>query len=163
MNMSSASYRGRAMPRKYLRRLPAGASLALVLLLSGCAGAGLPFGEFDRSGTQRAALGSVQLTKASLPGDEVVEPSDWEAIRRIIARLPTENSSIAGWSNPVTGSSGEIVVLPVEASKLATKCRAFATTITDIRGIRRYRGQACQPPAGTWQLSDMAPDDTQLL
>jgi hypothetical protein len=160
MIVNAVSYRGRTVLRKYVPHLLAAMPLALVLLVSGCAGTGLPFGDFDR--TQTAAVASVQPTNASFQIIDAVEPSDWETIRQNIARMPSD-SSTSGWSNAVTGSSGEIAILAAELSTPGAKCRAFATTINDIRGIRRYRGQACQRPGGTWQLSGIAPDDTQLL
>jgi hypothetical protein len=41
-------------------------------------------------------------------------------------------------------------------------CRPLATTINDERGVRRYRGEACQRDNGRWQLYGMVADDAQL-
>jgi hypothetical protein len=36
------------------------------------------------------------------------------------------------------------------------------TTINDVRGIRRYRGQACVTPNGRAQLRNVTADDATL-
>ena len=62
----------------------------------------------------------------------------------------------------------EAAVLPVLAGLLRLPratgaCRAFATTISDYRGVRRYSGEACRPANGGWRLTGIVPDDTTLL
>ena len=42
-------------------------------------------------------------------------------------------------------------------------CRAFATTVNDLRGIRRYRGEACQTGDAGWRLTGIVPEDSVLL
>ena len=44
----------------------------------------------------------------------------------------------------------------------SVSCRTFATTVNDIRGIRRYRGDACTTAGGRWQLRTVTPDDAAI-
>ncbi len=66
------------------------------------------------------------------------------------------------WSNPDTGSTGTIADLRPAADRGGRLCRAFSTTVNDDRGIRRYRGDACQRTDGRWQLYGMVADDVTL-
>ena len=86
-----------------------------------------------------------------------------EAIRVAISRIPANTGSGANWNNSRTGSAGTITALAVGQGGLNAACRAFATTINDSRGIRRYRGEACLRRDGNWQLFGVTADDTKLL
>ena len=65
------------------------------------------------------------------------------------------------WLNPDTGSTGTITATAT-ASEGKFLCRSFATTVNDLRGIRRYRGEACAPDGGRWQLRGVTPDDAAI-
>ena len=114
------------------------------LTLVGCAGMGLPFEE---------ASATVTVDR--------VDPSDWNEVRATLAVAPTGRTTGLDWLNADTGSTGTITAAATTtASGLA--CRAFATTVNDVRGIRRYRGDACRTAASGWQLRDLTPDDAAI-
>ena len=52
------------------------------------------------------------------------------------------------WWNDLTNSTGTVSTLTPAATHDGSLCRRFATTINDLRGIRRYRGLACR--SGEW-------------
>jgi surface antigen len=131
----------------------AAAALAIMLAvaLSGCARVGL--GD---------VTGSIKPKKASpaLVTDRV-DPSDWRMIQNALAQIPpggTAGSEMA-WQNPQTGSDGTITAVAAMAKGGGPFCRAFATTVNDLKGIRRYRGLACKDGGGNWQLSQVTVDD----
>ncbi len=137
---------------------------AIALTLGGCAGLGLPFGG-ERGGSRMADARTTtpKPTLASAPaGMDAVDPSDWETVRRAIATAPETASRDLTWANPDTGSSGTAAV-SASIQKDGSLCRAFATTVNDTRGVRRYRGDACLRMDGRWQLYGIAADDAVLL
>jgi len=135
-----------------------GLVLALMTLsLGGCAGLGLPFGEAGTAGRLALAGGSVQPILAIAVVTEQADPADWDTIRRTIEGAPTAAARL-DWNNAITGSAGSIAI----AADKGGTCRAFATTINDVRGIRRYRGEACVAPDGRSQLRTVVADDTTL-
>lgn len=90
-----------------------------------------------------------------------VDPSDWETVRRTIAGIGGGALDLA-WKNPKTGSSGTVTTASPEP-RGGGVCRAFATTVNDLRGIRRYRGEACQAGDASWRLTGIVPEDSLLL
>lgn len=136
------------------------ATLALTMALGGCAGMGLPFGEAGENRMAQARSARAIPVKATNV-IESVDASDWETIRRSVASIPETLTEETAWSNPDTGSTGTIgVSIATEVS--GTLCRPFATTISDSRGIRRYRGDACLRTDGRWQLHGIRADDVLL-
>jgi surface antigen len=134
----------------------------LVLSLGGCAGLGLPFGS-ELSASNASATGRLKPTLVSANVVDDVDTSDWETIRRTVAATAADTSvDRIPWNNPDTGSAGTIAGLSAEQVQSGLQCRTFATTINDQRGIRRYRGEACQRSNGRWQLFGMIADDAQL-
>ena len=116
---------------------------------------GLPFSE---ASTQRPP-GKAIL--ASAPANDRVDASDWEVVRLTIAGAPKAATARLEWLNPDTGSIGTIVTAEAATGDGRT-CRAFATTVNDVRGIRRYRGDACVSTGGRWQLQGVTPDDAAI-
>lgn len=140
--------------------LPGVAALAMTLALGGCAGMGLPFGEATE--TRMAQAGGLRATPAKATAAIVaVDGSDWEAIRRAVAGVPETQTQEATWYNPDTGSTGTVGV-SIATGVAGTLCRPFATTVSDSRGIRRYRGDACLRTDGRWQLHGIRADDILL-
>jgi surface antigen len=90
-----------------------------------------------------------------------VDPSDWKMVKNALARMPEPGVPGAemAWQNPQTGSDGVITALTAMAKGGGPVCRAFATTVNDMKGIRRYRGQACKTEDGDWQLTQVTVDD----
>lgn len=151
------SYTGGGTARQ--RTWPLLATLAMTLALGGCAGMGLPFGEAAE--TRMAQAGGARPFQAKATVIERVDGSDWEAIRRSVAGVPETQTQENTWYNPDTGSTGTVgVSIATEVS--GTLCRPFATTISDSRGIRRYRGDACLRTDGRWQLHGIRADDALL-
>ena len=154
---------------------PATAPLFVVLCvacgaLSGCAL--MPFGN---DGVDHVTTGSISpaATPAPLPAAPTMPPaivdaladSDWQAIRaKAASDLPAAaNGAELDWSNLDTGNSGTLAPLSDPRPNGALSCRAFALTVSDVRGIRRYHGDACQSASDAWQLFNMTPDDKKLL
>ena len=138
-----------------LRRVAILAVLALPL--GGCAGLGLPFSEAG-AGAQASLSGPAR----AIPAAAIVvqnDPSDWEMIRRTAEGAPQIAAKL-DWSNPASGSVG---TLAIAADKPESLCRPFAVTLSDMRGIRRYRGDACQRADGHTGLAGVAADDATLL
>jgi surface antigen len=162
MSARRHSYSPASKPRQLPRACRGIAAIALALSLGGCAGLGLPFGS-DLARVDTTTTGSIRPTLVSANVVDGVDASDWEAIRRTVAAVPADSSvdSLA-WRNPDTGSAGTISSLGTAHRRGSLMCRAFATTVNDQRGVRRYRGEACQRDNGRWQLYGMAADDAQL-
>lgn len=155
-------YNGESTPRQSPPYVRAAAVAALALSLGGCAGLGLPFGsEMTASNTSTGGGARATLVKASVI--DGVDASDWETIRRTIARAGGSAAGRIEWSNPDTGSTGTITDLREPAKRGDILCRGFSTTVTDVQGIRRFRGDACQRTDGRWQLYGMVPDDATFL
>jgi surface antigen len=130
----------------------------LAIPLGGCAGLGLPF---DEAGAGSQA--SLNRPAHAIPAAAIVvnqaDPSDWDMIRRTAEGAP-QTAARLDWSNPTTGSAGSVAIAADNPESL---CRAFAVTISDMRGIRRYHGQACQAADGHTHLTGVAADDATLL
>jgi len=141
------------------RRLPAFAALGLALSLTGCSSVGLPMGErgFDRTVTGSISTTAVIPVSATKPAARPVAASDWDAIRQTIPSAIAKNGSSA-WSNATTGSTGTVTL----SEPGRDGCRAFSTTVSDVRGIRHYRGDACKNAAGLWSIGDLTADDAIL-
>lgn len=147
--------------------------IAGLVLLAGLTGCGLtPFGN---DGIDSTTTGSITPAATPAPAAPVkplptvvdsVDPSDWEAIRDLAARRldGAPNGVALDWSNPDTGNSGTIAALAGAKSRdSGLACRPIALTVSDVRGVRRYHGNACRVTADFWQLSDMTADDKTLL
>ena len=156
------SYIRALKPRQMPRACSAVAAAILALSLGGCAGLGLPFGA-EVASTDPMTTGSIRPTLVSASVVDGVDASDWEAIRRTVAAIPAQSPvDRLAWRNPDTGSAGTIAALSAAHPQSGLACRTFATTINDQRGVRRYRGEACQRSNGRWQLYGMVADDAQL-
>jgi hypothetical protein len=127
---------------------------ALGLGLAGCSSLGLPMG--DR--LDRTAVGSIRsATPVSATRTPPVAASDWETIRQSIPAALAK-SGVSDWTNEATGSSGTLTL----AQSGKDGCRGFSTTVSDVRGIRHYRGDACRNAAGAWSIGDLTADDAIL-
>jgi surface antigen len=141
------SYTHRAGERQSLPYFRAAVLGGIALIAAGCSATAI-----DPTQT-----GSVVRASAT----DGVDPSDWEAVRRTIAEIGEDAFDLA-WKNPKTGSSGTVTAMAPE-SRADGVCRAFATTVNDLRGIRRYRGEACHDGNAGWRLSGIVPEDSVLL
>ncbi len=162
MSARRHSYIPAFKPRQIPRSCSAVAAAILALSLGGCAGLGLPFGA-EMASTDPMTTGSIKPTLVSASVVDGVDASDWEAIRRTVAATSADSPvDRLAWRNPDTGSAGSIVALSAAHRQGVLECRTFATTVNDQRGVRRYRGEACQRSNGRWQLYGMVADDAQL-
>jgi surface antigen len=113
--------------------------------------------------------GSIAPARPAEPVRTVVEavaPSDWERIRLTASTaMPgSANGEVIDWTNPDTGSNGTLSPLVAARNEPdGRNCRPFALTVSDVRGIRGYRGDACRAPDGMWQLFEVVPEDSALL
>ncbi len=96
---------------------------------------------------------------------DALADSDWQAIRAVAAsRFRTAPTGTPlDWSNPDTGNSGTVAALGDPKQSGALSCRAFVLTVSDVRGVRRYQGDACRSGEDAWQLFNMTADDKTLL
>lgn len=141
------SYTGRRTERQSLPWFRAAALGALALATAGCSASAI-------DPTHTGSLVRAAVTDG-------VDPSDWETVRRTIAEIGADALDRA-WRNPKTGSSGTVTALAPEP-RAGGVCRDFATTVSDLRGIRRYRGEACRTGDAAWRLTGIIPDDSALL
>ncbi len=148
------------------------AAIAFVALvaLSGC-GRLMPFGatalDLTTTGSLNAARalgGTVHAARAVAP-QESVDPSDFEAVRLAAAGvlLGADPGLALDWSNPRTGSTGTIMPLAATQTRADGDCRSFTTTLSDLRGVRRYRAEACARPGGRFEIAQVTADDGELL
>jgi hypothetical protein len=151
------------------RRQPPVSLLAAIVLLAfslaGCAGLGLPFNEAAAgSAEQPVRHPSLVSTKINARASDQVDPTDWLAVRQTLGRIPQNAGAGTSldWRNALTNSDGTVSLLTAAAREHGSLCRGFATTINDLRGIRRYRGEACHGSDG-WQLSGVVPDNGTAL
>lgn len=145
--------------RRNARTLPVlVAATALAALVAGCS-AGLPLGERKAGRSPAVALAAPKPDKARLTAIEEVDPSDWEEIRREIAASSEVSNQTLDWRNPDTGSTGTITLLAA-ISKSGILCRSFTATVSDVKGVRRYGGEACLRTDGRWQLYAVTADDS---
>jgi surface antigen len=152
------SYTGLA-GRRQLPVVRLAAAFLLALSIAGCARFGLPFNEATE-GIDPIQTGS--LVKATV--SDRVDPSDWLTVRQTLARIPAsaDAGTTIDWWNDTTNSAGTVATLTAATTRDGSLCRTFAATINDLRGIRRYRGQACRGSDG-WHVSDVMPDDGAVL
>jgi len=161
MGRPGSSYNGEGRLRQPPPRVRPTTIVFLAVALYGCSGVGLPIGEpaVDRS------LSTGGIEKASSKQPRRVAQSDWKTVRRGIARAtsdPALNRTL-DWRNPETGTTGTLTVLDTVTATNDPKCRNFQTTVNDVRGIRHYRGEACEIADGRWELFGVLADDSKLL
>jgi len=161
MRLLGSSYNGDRRERQPQSAALSFATLCLAVTLGGCSGFGLPFGDYGLD--RQLSTGSIHTVSAK--GSPRVDQSDWETVRQVIASADTKRQSTQSldWSNPDTGTTGTITIFDTISATNDQKCRNFATTINDARGIRRYRGEACLMTNDRWQLFGVLADDSKLL
>lgn len=141
-----------------------------ILLMASCglAGCGMVPGgpENDLDPMTTASIAPAKPAVRTRSVVEALAPSDWEQIRLTASTsIPgSANGEIIDWTNPDTGSNGTLSPLvTARAEPDGRSCRAFSLTVSDVRGIRRYKGDACRAQDGMWQLFEVVPEDSALL
>jgi surface antigen len=150
----ASAYIQRSAGRQTGRGGALAAAAVLALALAGCSTLGLPFGP-ERAVDTRT-VGAIPVNATSV---DTVDPSDWETVRRSLAAVAVDKTITVEWANPDTGSTGTVTAIPVAG---ANSCRAFATTVSDPHGIRRYSGQLCRLSDGRWQIARISPVDAHF-
>ncbi len=131
----------------------------------------MPFGPGALDLTTTASIGMARARALAEPtvrpvaAQPTVDPSDFEAVRLVASQSLLDAVIGTGleWSNPDTGSSGVIMPLAATETRSDGACRRFTTTLNDLRGIRRYRAEACARPGGRFELAQVTADDAELL
>lgn len=129
--------------------------IPFVVAFGGCSIAG--FGpDVDHSATK-----SLVAYQETIPLQEIVDPSDWDKVRGVMATAlsATPEGSPLPWENDVTGTVGTIIPMAVNTLPDGRVCRKFSTTLNGVGGVLQYRGDACQAPGGEIELVDLAPHD----
>ncbi len=155
------SYTGSSKASQWSPLVRLVAVAAIAASLGGCVALLPPLDDTASvAGVSNETTGSIS-TAASLV--DQVDPSDWEAVRRAVAAVsPQTATTRVEWSNPDTGSTGTVATLARPVEQDGTLCRSFATTVNDMRGVRRYRGEACRRSDGSWRLYGMIADDAKF-
>lgn len=136
--------------------------------LAGCSQAGIPVGSAEvasaPSPTQHRATTEAAATAAALVEADAIDPADLKTVlSTAAAALNTGRTDQAlAWSNADTGSTGAVTPLDIVADGDRSNCKVFASTVNDVRGVRRYRGEACMRGDGTWNLTRFVPEDEEL-
>lgn len=158
MHWSGSSYIGGGRQRQSPPFVRPAVVALLAATLGGCAGLGMPM---ETASRDQMTTGSIQKVSAKLSGS--TSQSDWEAVRSTVAKATEAKTENVAWRNPSTGSSGTLSILATPTATNDANCRNFETTMNDMRGIRRYRGEACKMGNGRWQLFGVLADDSKLL
>ncbi|MCC6984370.1 MAG: hypothetical protein IT535_13965 [Bauldia sp.] len=136
--------------RRLVKPMPVLAALAL---LAGCSGPGNQFARAPVDPVTTASITSEPGTSISL--------IDLDAMRQAISgSLAVLAGGTVFWSNSESGSDGIIEFATIESE---ASCRPFAVTVSDLRGIRRYRSEACPGSEGGWDFAEITPEDSVLL
>jgi hypothetical protein len=135
---------------RLVKRLP---MLPVVALLAACSG---PADNFSPPPID-------PLTTASISDGPAISISaiDLDSMREAIrGSLAVLTGGTIFWSNSESGSDG---IIEFAADDAAETCRPFAATVSDLRGIRRYRSEACPGSDGAWDFAEITPEDSVLL
>ena len=148
-------------------------------LLGQCGRALLVFTTLSVGLAACASIGSVADVTGSIPAPAPAaraasaetrpadSASDWEAVKRSVARVPPAGDAKARetprveWSNAETGNSGTISEV-IASSRKGAACKGFATTLSSVDGVRLYRGEMCRAGRG-WELVTVEPADKGRL
>lgn len=104
--------------------------------------------------------------KLAEPQAAPAAPSDWEAVKRSVARAPADRPAKApeakiAWSNAETGNSGTISDV-IASNRAGNACKGFNTTVSSMDGVRLYRGEVCRT-GRSWELVTVEPADSGRL
>lgn len=158
------SYTGRVAGRQ---RIAYAGLLLSVLSLAGCSSMG-GLGDITGSITVPSAArsGPTGAGKSAEPQAAPAAPSDWEAVKRSVAKAPTDRPTKSAeakiaWSNAETGNSGTISDV-IASNRAGNACKGFNTTVSSMDGVRLYRGEVCRT-GRSWELVTVEPADSSRL
>lgn len=164
MALCAQSYIGRSADGKAAVRRRA-LVVVSTALLSGCGLSPLA----ERAEVDPVTTGAIARpapTPVKKTVVDALDPSDWERIRLTASTtmLSSAEGDVFDWTNAETGSNGTIAASgAARQDPAAGLCRPFSLTVSDLRGIRRYRGEACRSADGMWRLIGVLPEDSALL
>lgn len=122
-----------------------GLVVASSLGVSACAGITVP-----PAVEMTAATAPQVATLAGLSSDDLL------AIGSALSN-PYPRSGDLVWANAETGSQGRISAVRVVAGPGGDDCRAFATVVNAVDGVRALSGIACRDAAGGFAVEGLAP------
>jgi hypothetical protein len=135
---------------RLVKRLP---MLPLAALLAACSG---PADNFSPPPIDPVTTASISSRPPA-----GISPVDLASMREAIrGSLAVLAGGTVFWSNSESGSDGIIEFATIEGE---ASCRPFEATVSDLRGIRRYRSEACPGRDGAWDFADLTPEDSVLL
>jgi surface antigen len=120
---------------------------ALAATLSACAGMTMPPVAEDVTAATTTGSG---LGIGGLSADDLV------AIGSALSQ-PYQRSGDLVWANADSGSQGRISAIRPVSGPAGVDCRAFATTVNAVDGLRAMRGIACRDAAGSYSVEGIAP------
>lgn len=167
MRLQRSSTLRTGAPPRVTRGIVAAVGAVCLALLAGCGQMGMPLGSAEAINQQvarQAAPVPGAETQLVLVGDSAtVEPSDWAAVLKtaVSAIERGRKGERVAWTNPATGSGGTVTPRPDIRTGDDAQCRAFSTTLNDLRGARSYSGVACRRD-GQWVLTRISPEDQEL-
>lgn len=128
------------------RHTAAGLCVVLAAALSGCASITVP-----------APVDVTAATEASEgPGLAGLSSEDLVAIGSALS-TPYPRSGDLVWANADSGSQGRIWSIRMIDGPGGDECRAFATTVNAVDGLRAMSGIACRDAAGGFAVEGIAP------
>ena len=142
--MREVSY---SVVRKARQSAAAGLVVAAALSLTACAGITLPPQTVDA--TAATATASV----AGLGG---LSSDDLVAIGSALTTSHPRSGDLV-WANAESGSQGRISAVRPVAGPGGDDCRAFATVVNAVDGVRALSGIACRDAAGAFAVEGLAP------
>jgi surface antigen len=120
---------------------------ALAFALSACAGLTVPAPAED---VTAATTTAAPTGLAGLSADDLL------AIGSALSE-PYPRSGDLVWANADSGSQGRISAIKVVSGPAGVDCRAFATIVNAVDGLRSMRGVACRDADGRYAVEGLAP------
>jgi hypothetical protein len=121
--------------------------VAAAASLSACAGITLP---------PQAVEATASAASGSMPGLGGLTSDDLVAIGSALS-TPHPRSGDLVWANADSGSQGRISSIRSVAGPGGDDCRAFATVVNAVDGVRALSGIACRDAAGGFAVEGLAP------
>ncbi len=122
-------------------------AVAMATALSACAGITVPPSAIE---VTAAAASAPMASLGGLSSDDLV------AIGSALS-TPQPRAGDLVWANAESGSEGRISAVRTVAGPGGNDCRAFATVVNAVDGVRALSGIACRDAAGGFAVEGLAP------
>jgi surface antigen len=139
--------RSYSVGREWRQRGTAAVVVALAAMLSACAGMIAP------PVTEDVTAATIAGSARGLGG---LSAEDLVAIGSALSQ-PHPRSGELVWANADSGSQGRISAVKPVSGPAGIDCRAFATTVNAVDGLRAMRGIACRGDGGVYAVEGIAP------